>query len=218
MNKNPYEELAQLKKEMEEQHFLRSDLTKQLIVPNVTNHLQKVEGFEPKAYADKKNWAIGYGRQLTPLTSPSPTITVKKPGELVFLKNRVEQELTALRDELGPRVFNSLTPSQIVGLSSTRFNIGPENFNKSTAKEQILKRNPDRAAQSILWWNDEPPLLVPGMNRRRRIDSALIRTKNYKYEPEFDKKYGPRRLFGTLEERMAAQKERELKYGKKKGK
>lgn len=69
-----------------------------------------------------------------------------------------------------------LTQNQVDALISLCFNIGEPNFDASTLLRDINAMDDTDAAQEFLRWNKQGGVVLDGLTRRRKAESALFLT------------------------------------------
>jgi len=130
--------------------------------------IKRLEGFRNTAYRDAKGlYTIGIGHLIKPSEKHLKT-AVLSDKEIVALFNKdIEVCQTAIAESVNAR----LTQFQYDALYSLCFNIGSDNFKRSTVVKRLNKNDYIGAANAMLLWNKPANLEV-----RRRVERELFLT------------------------------------------
>lgn len=76
--------------------------------------------------------------------------------------------------KVSPKLANQ-SPERVAACTSLAYNIGTGNYKDSTVAKMINVDNHEGAAAAILLWNKagNPPKIVDGLDKRRKIEAAL---------------------------------------------
>lgn len=135
-------------------------------------HIARHEGKVNNAYADPVlGWAVPticYGH-----TTTTKRGQFKSDKEcLDLLKTDADKYLTFLKTSV--KGYNvKLTQQEITAYTSLIFNIGPSNWNKSSALKNLRTWNYEGACKAILPWNKSGGRYIQGLANRRADETAL---------------------------------------------
>lgn len=136
--------------------------------------IKKFEGWYPKAYRDPVGiWTIGWGTTGVE-ARPGRTIT-KKQGEEFLRRDLKDDEDTVKR-----LVNVPLTQHQFDALVSFVYNCGSGNFQRSTLRKLLNRKNYAAAAAQFPRWNKARSretgkwMTLAGLTRRRKEEAALF--------------------------------------------
>lgn len=135
--------------------------------------IKEFEGLKLEAYKCPAGvWTIGYGH--TKGVKQGQTITVEQAEELLKEDLKDAQKWVSL-------AFSGLDISQHMydACVSLAFNIGSDNFNRSTLKRFIVLGEYKSAANEFLRWNKARNaagdlVALDGLTRRRRAEKRLF--------------------------------------------
>ena len=136
--------------------------------------IKSFEGLRLKAYKCPAGvWTIGYGS--TEGVKPGMTITREEAEAL--LKKDIERFEIGVEKVIDENI--TLTSNQFSALVSFSFNVGLENFKKSTLLKMINKGNKDEL-EAIHYqfrrWVYANKKVLPGLQRRREAEFKLYST------------------------------------------
>lgn len=134
-------------------------------------HLEKAEGFRPKAYWDVKQWSIGFG---TRTTNKSEVINIDEA------RKRLRERVTNEFEPCVNRLFKSgLTQGQFDALVSVAYNRGCAGMQTTDLFKQTKAGNKSKAA---VWFTDKDTCCnvdgkySGGVANRRRAELALYQS------------------------------------------
>jgi lysozyme len=163
---------------------------------NVTDQglsmLRRLEGCRCRAYKDSAGvWTIGYGH--TSMAGPPPV----KPGMRI---SRREADAILARDVAGfARGVASLldvplSDGQFSALVSFAYNIGLENFRKSSVLRAVNSGNFESVPRRLSLWVKAGGRVLPGLVSRRAAEAAMfIAATPAASEPAAADAFAPRR-------------------------
>lgn len=134
---------------------------------NVTDFVKSFEGYNPRAYADNKQYSVGYG---TRARSSSEQITREEA------ERRLGSELSLHRqrvDRINKKYGYNFTPEQRDALTSFDYNTG--RLEQLTANG---KRDKSAIAAMFTQYDKSGGTRLKGLTRRRMAEQALF-TKGY---------------------------------------
>jgi len=130
------------------------------------------EGCYLKAYRCPAGiWTIGYGHTSAmgkPFVSPVTQITEEEAVKIL------QNDLMVIERQRAAAVHVPVTQGQCDALDSFIFNIGIDNFSKSTLLKKLNKGDYEGAAQEFLRWNRGGGRILPGLVKRRHAEMALF--------------------------------------------
>lgn len=130
------------------------------------------EGYSDKPYLDTAGvWTIGFGH-TEGITRHTPPIT-KEQGEKLLIADLADAETAVNR-----LVDVPLSQNQYDALVSLVFNIGAENFRKSTLLRMINTGQHHKAPEQFKRWVFAGGQPSEGLAKRRLQESALYQTKD----------------------------------------
>lgn len=134
--------------------------------------IKSFEGLRLKAYPDPATggdpWTIGYG-STGPHVLPGVTITESRAEKLL-------QEDLARFEKAVAKYAPTATDNQFAAMVSLAFNVGIENFRKSTLLRMHGLGQYELAANEFARWNRAAGRIMNGLTRRRMAEAALYRT------------------------------------------
>lgn len=134
--------------------------------------IKRSEGLELKAYPDPGSggdpWTIGYGH-TGPDVRPGMVITEAQAEEL--LKKDLERFEAAVAD-----MCKVATDNQFSAMVSLAFNVGEENFRRSTLRRMHNEGDHMGAANEFQRWNRASGRVLNGLVRRRAAEAQLYRS------------------------------------------
>lgn len=135
------------------------------------NLIKMYEGFKAFAYLCPAGvWTVGFG---TTRINGQPVnehhkVTVTEANVLL------ESDLKQFEDSINALVKVDLTQNQFDALVSFVYNLGAENFKKSTLLKKINVGEFSEAAEEFLKWNKAKGKILPGLTRRREAEKSLF--------------------------------------------
>lgn len=135
--------------------------------------IKRFEGFSALEYtcvAGKRT--IGYGHCLSPDENYPAGVTEEQAEELL------RDDVADAEDAVIRLVEVPLTPNQFDALVSFVFNVGSENFRRSTLLRRLNDGDYDGVAKEFGKWiyaNEKP---VAGLMQRRKAEAELFETEN----------------------------------------
>lgn len=163
-------------------YMLRTKLAKSLtntsfglLSDKFFNFIGGLEGFEPVAKPDYKQWSIGYGSgynwdQNRPVQKGD---IINKETAKRWLLIEAQKEYTKVRS----LVKVPITDNQLIALSSFAYNAGNGALASSTLLKLLNSGADDAtvAAQFDRWvYVDNPPVVNIGLQNRRKAEKALF--------------------------------------------
>lgn len=134
---------------------------------------QIVKDFESlrfRAYPDPGTggapWTIGYGHTCGVKQGDSCSMTQAERW--------LDADLSGAEQAVAKAVEVVLTDDQFSALVSFVFNVGAENFRRSTLLRMLNAGNFNGAADQLLRWNKAAGKVLPGLTRRRTAERALF--------------------------------------------
>jgi lysozyme len=155
--------------------------------------MQQFEGYFNKPYLCPANiWTVGWGTVLYQQQIRLPM--VRKPGYTGAIRNeyplRPEDNRTWEKSELEERFKDELSgfESGVLRLAPTLagsqnkfdavvalcYNIGLGNFQSSTLRQKILRKEWDAAADAFMLWNKAGGKVLKGLVKRREAERVLF--------------------------------------------
>jgi lysozyme len=155
--------------------------------------MHRFEGYFDKPYLCPANiWTVGWGTVLYPQQIRLPMI--RKPGYIGAIRSeyqlRPEDNRTWEKPELEERFKDELSgfESGVLRLAPTlagsqskfdacvafSYNVGLGNFQASTLRQKILRKEWDAAANEFLRWNKAGGKVLNGLTRRRLAEKQLF--------------------------------------------
>lgn len=135
------------------------------------------EGFRAKAYKCPRGIpTIGYGstrwfnRPGQPAVKIGETITEADASVLL------EHTVMAFADEISRYVNVPINQNQFDALVSFVYNVGSENFRKSTLLKLLNNGDYEGSAEQFERWNRSGGVVLEGLKNRRRAEKALFQT------------------------------------------
>jgi lysozyme len=132
------------------------------------------ESLQLKAYADPGTggapWTIGYGH-TGPHIEEGMTISQEEADHLLLLD--VQESV----DAVNKLVTVPITQDQFDALVDFTFNVGAENFEKSTLLIKLNKGDTQGAADEFPRWNRAAGHVLGGLIRRRGAERTLFLTQ-----------------------------------------
>lgn len=135
------------------------------------NLIKMYEGFSAFAYLCPAGvMTIGFGttRINGKPVSQNQKITIDEANVLL------EQDLKKFEDSINSLVKVDLMQNQFDALVSFVYNLGAENFKKSTLLKKINAGEFSEAAEEFLKWNKAKGKVLPGLTRRREAEKTLF--------------------------------------------
>lgn len=127
--------------------------------------LSQIEGSRTNAYKDSKGlYTIGVGHLIKPNEKELKYRTLSQQEIIQLFKN----DIKACNDAIDAISPYNLLPYQHDALVSFCFNIGVDNFKKSTVIRHIRDHNLRSAADAFLLWN-KPAVLEDRRKKEREI-------------------------------------------------
>lgn len=149
--------------------------------------IERFEGFRTKTYYDSVGKAtIGYGHEI-----------LNHDESLIFLKLTLLQLTEGITEEIAQRllahdilsraninIFNipNLLDHQWIALTSFCFNIGENNFRKSSALKLMNEGKLYEAADSLCSWRDSNEIFSEGIAKRRLCEMLILLQKEISIE------------------------------------
>jgi GH24 family phage-related lysozyme (muramidase) len=141
--------------------------------------LTSFEGCELKAYDDSVGvMTIGYGH--TAGVVPGTSITQAKAEEFL------QQDLKEFESYVEDLVTVTLSGDQFSALVCFCYNTGPEGFGGSTLLKLLNGSDYEGAAKQFTRWNKGGGQPMLGLERRRRGEQALFRSKPWEFALAYD--------------------------------
>lgn len=150
----------------------------------MSNHLTKsglqlikdCEGCKLKAYPDPATgaepWTIGYGHT-------GPEVKKGMVINLYVAEELLQKDLFKFCTQVTALCASiKLTDNQYSALVSLVYNIGPENFKKSTLLKLLLKSEFDAASQEFIKWDKAAGKEMTGLTKRRQMEANLFNSKD----------------------------------------
>jgi lysozyme len=135
------------------------------------NLIKMYEGFRAFAYLCPAGvMTIGFGTTKIngkPILE-NQKVTIDEANVLL------EQDLKRFEDSVNNLVKVSLSQNQFDALVSFVYNLGAENFKKSTLLKKINVGEFSEAADEFLKWNKAKGKVLPGLTRRREAERLLF--------------------------------------------
>lgn len=135
------------------------------------NLIKMYEGFSAFAYLCPAGvMTIGFG-------------TTRVNGKPIFENQKVtldeanillDQDLKKYEDAVNTLVKVQLTQNQFDALISFVYNLGADNFKKSTLLKKINANEFSEAAEEFIKWNKAKGKVLPGLTRRREAERLLF--------------------------------------------
>lgn len=135
------------------------------------NVIKMFEGFSAFPYLCPAGvLTIGFGttRVNGNPVSKNHRVTVDEANVLL------EQDLKSFEKSINSLVKVELTQNQFDALVSFVYNLGAENFKKSTLLKKINASEFEEAAEEFLKWNKAGGKVLPGLTRRREAERTLF--------------------------------------------
>jgi GH24 family phage-related lysozyme (muramidase) len=130
-----------------------------------TDFVKKLEGWNPKAYWDKKQWSIGYG---TRAAGPNETIDENEG------RRRLAAELDQSRGFVSKK-YPNLAPHQAAALTSFTYNLGPGWMNSPTRLRAAIDAGDYETASKVMReYNKAGGEVLPGLVKRRDQEAAMF--------------------------------------------
>jgi len=135
--------------------------------------IKRFEGYRPKsAQLPGGGWTIGYGHTLTAREGASVS---ESDAEALLL-----YDLIAVAHAVNEHVFAPLTQNQFDALVGFTFNIGVENFQRSSVLRRLNEGQLLQAACAMELWRksdfDGERIVVDALVRRRSVEKTLFLT------------------------------------------
>lgn len=115
-------------------------------------------------------WTIGWG-STGPDIRPD-TVWTAEQAQAALDRELLHKALGVLK--YTPNLANELD-RRFAAIISFAYNCGLGNYRISTLRRRISEGDWDSAAQEILRWNKAAGRVLPGLVRRRKAESALLR-------------------------------------------
>lgn len=139
--------------------------------------IQRWEGKRLKAYPDPATggepWTIGYGHTTaagTPGVKRGMTITDQQATDIL------KTDLAKFEAVVSKALTKTPTPNQFAAMCSLCFNVGGDNFSKSSVVRKFNAGDTAGAASSFLLWNKAVGKVMAGLTRRREDERKLFLT------------------------------------------
>lgn len=135
------------------------------------NLIKMYEGFKAFAYLCPAGvWTVGFGttRINGQPINESHKVTVTEANVLL------ESDLKKFEDSINSLVKVELNQNQFDALVSFVYNLGAENFKKSTLLKKINVGEFSEAAEEFLKWNKAKGKILTGLTRRRQAEKSLF--------------------------------------------
>lgn len=130
--------------------------------------IKNQEGFSPTPYPDGGKTSIGYGHQIQPGENIVPPIT-RAEGERLLAA-----DTGAAAQDISTAVKVMLTQNQFDALTDFRFNIGRQNFLKSTLLAKLNAGDYAGASSEFSRWVHSGGQVSPVLEARRSADQTLF--------------------------------------------
>lgn len=131
--------------------------------------LKSFEGFSETAYPDPATggdpWTIGYG--FTEGVSPGDTITREEADA------RLNVEVAKFETGVLGCCTRAPNPNQAAAMTSLAYNIGLDNFKRSTVLRRHNAGETYAAGGAFLLWNKAAGKVMRGLTRRREAERSL---------------------------------------------
>jgi len=115
---------------------------------------------------------IGYGTTAVAINQPiNPGDTISRLTAEMYLETSINNEFLPV---LRKCISVPLTQNMIDACLSLIYNIGPNNFTKSTLRKRINEENWCAAGDAFLAWNKAAGKVLPGLTARRQKEKALF--------------------------------------------
>lgn len=138
--------------------------------------IKQMEGLRLKAYKPvptEKYYTIGWGHYGADV-QPDMVITEEQAEELL----RQDLKVFIYNVQKAVEGYTTLNDYQFGALVSFTFNVGVANFRRSTLLKKVRKNPYDESiAQEFNKWVYGGGVVLPGLVRRRQLESALYFTK-----------------------------------------
>lgn len=137
-------------------------------------HLKKFEGLRLKAYPDPGSkdghpWTIGYGHTSDRFLQVHPGLEITEAKAEDALRHDAEEAAILVRS----LVKVPLTDNQQGALVSFVFNVGGENFRKSTLLKRLNKGEYDAVPSELAKWKYNDGKVMKGLINRRAAEAGL---------------------------------------------
>lgn len=134
--------------------------------------IKRREGFVATPYWDHKGYSVGYGK-LFPSKEAAPRQVTKEQADKWF-----EEDYPKYKQAVERHVKVPLSANQKAALTSFVYNLGEENFRKSTLLKRLNRKDYRGVADELLKWNkakDRQGILreEPGLTKRRQAERQL---------------------------------------------
>jgi len=137
------------------------------ISENGINLIKKFEGCSLSAYRCPRGvWTIGWGH--TGCVKQGDRITQEKADELL------KKDLKVFEAHVSNIVKIPVTQNQFDALVSFEYNVGYENFSKSTLLKLLNQGKYKEAAQQFERWKYAGGKVLAGLERRRQAEKNLF--------------------------------------------
>jgi lysozyme len=129
--------------------------------------IKKYEGYKEKAYKCQAGvWTVGYGHTK----NVQPNSKINKDQAESYLIEDVKNAEIAVKKYVNVPV----TQGQYDSLVSLAYNIGGNNFRKSTTLKEVNNKNYEKAGKGILLWNKAKGKISNGLVKRRNEEYSLF--------------------------------------------
>lgn len=134
--------------------------------------IKEFEGCRLETYKDAVGVpTIGYGHTSMagpPLVLPGMVITQQQADDILIT------DLAKYEMAVSKAIKRQPTPNQFAAMVSLCYNIGPNNFRKSTVCRAFNDGDIIRAAGAFLRWNKAGGRVLAGLTRRREAERELF--------------------------------------------
>ena len=134
--------------------------------------IKKFEGFYPKAYYDQAGiLTVGYGFTKDDIPNLKPSYRMTREEADAFLEKRLAEYYTQI---VYNNITHSVTPNQLTALTSLAYNIGEDEFKKSTVLKKFNAGDLEGSASSFHSWRNINGERSEGLALRRKEESTLF--------------------------------------------
>ncbi len=134
--------------------------------------IRRFEGLRLDAYRDAGGvWTIGYGH--TDAAAP-PRVTQGMHISAEEADRILAADVRRVRSAIDTLITRPLTPGQRAALTSFAYNVGVENFRRSSVLTAVNAGEFDKVPHRLALWVKAKGRTVPGLIRRRAEEGALF--------------------------------------------
>lgn len=118
---------------------------------------------------------IGWGSTHYP--DGTPVQMTDRPIDMAMADNLMRSDLATFQDVVNHVVRQEINQNQFDALVSFCYNVGPNNFKKSTLLRYLNTANFNDAAGEFLKWDMAGGVHSPGLKHRRELEQGLFLSK-----------------------------------------